>query len=161
MLADSRIRRLEILMPYCKVIELFQATDQDRAREFSSFEGLKAYLEDRYRGHLYQLSNLRAKHAEELAEHNERNYRDFGCTAILQNERGDRIQVGISEEFWLIFKLGPFRRVEAINNREDGVIVFYLPEPTEFYASELHYSAAGAEIVRSWLDTGFVGEFAR
>lgn len=122
-------------MAYCTVVELYQATDFCRNRDFATFEDLKAFLEARYRGLLHQISNLRVKY-EEWAEYDGK-YRDYGCSAILQNAHGDRIQVGVSKDFWLFTTLRPFGRLKNATT-EQGIIPFYLPEWTEYYVSELH-----------------------
>jgi hypothetical protein len=104
----------------------------------------------------------------QLWESHHREHPDVGISIVLENWRGSRLQVGVSDRGWFLLMLIPtgvqliFKIDKKKGNlqEDDGEsIPFLLPEWTEFEACHLHREDSIKREVNNWVQTNEMNLF--
>jgi len=135
----------------CRIVELYTVLDCKRNIGCDSIDALTTRMLRAQRTVEHQFRNLTKKHPED--EDFQISPTIVGPTAIIENERHDRMQVGVAGSLWLLMYLEPVSLV-CRETDEAGLYVFYLPEWTEFEPRELNPIESATAILTDWLHDG-------
>jgi hypothetical protein len=140
-------------MDYCRVLDRFLPLGPSDTATLTSHDALSRYLSNSTRTLLHQVSNLRSRYPDHALNNLDSRYVAIGYSVLLQNASGELLQLGVSESYWLLILQQPTRLVRG-KLRGEELVVYYLPEWTEFELRELLPSDEANALVREWLGSG-------